>query len=120
LTDIVERLRWTTVHGDQETAIQVMEEAADEIERLRTALDGQTRQTGKFFAENCRPEEAAMSDYDVVYLERGTEWVKFVRANAARNDALEEAAKVAENFYPNQTYGIPIALAIRGLKEKSE
>ena len=36
----------------------------------------------------------------------------------ARSDALEEAAKVAEDFYPNQTYGISIAAAIRALKEK--
>ena len=39
MTDIVNLLRWRVVHADQEQAIEAMERAADEIERLRTALD---------------------------------------------------------------------------------
>jgi len=36
--DIVERLYWVSIHGDQMQAILIMEEAAKEIKRLREDL----------------------------------------------------------------------------------
>jgi hypothetical protein len=38
MTDIVERLRWTAIHGTQENAIDTMREAAAEIARLAADL----------------------------------------------------------------------------------
>lgn len=36
--DIVEKLRWTSVHGDQTDAIIALEDGAKEIEKLRRDL----------------------------------------------------------------------------------
>ena len=36
--DIVERMYWTTIHGDQEQAVAALEAGAQEIVRLRAEI----------------------------------------------------------------------------------
>lgn len=114
----IERLN-TQIECDTETIAGKQ----DEIARLREALDGQTRQAGKFFAENCRLEG------EIERLRGICEMLGIDKLDA-RNDALEEAAKVAEE-YADEVDGNPIiraeyiaarviAKSIRALEEKAE
>ena len=94
--DAVERARWMA-NAEARAGIgkvrrELFNELADEIERLRHP---------KIIVGSRKVWEA-------------------MGLVVARSDALEAAAKVAEDFYPNQTYGISIAAAIRALKEKAD
>ena len=117
MSDIVQELR----HDDAWMEQRLLLEAADEIERLRVELT----KTNKQFAQSIEIGTLATAE-----IERLREVVLFDEDvdRRIRNDALEEAAKVAETLgvYPElnanavwYTHAKRVAAAIRALKEKT-
>ena len=106
MTDLAERLRnladW---HGPEAAAL--MREAADEIERLRELFRKDGEDHAARVKELVKQHETRMTRYAE----------EIERLRAARNDALEEAAKVA--WEHDDDVGAVIADAIRALKEKT-
>ena len=125
MTDIVERLRYCGKQlEDRYSGAAILDEAADEIERLQglladlARLMDQARMAGDEAAaeiERLRAEVKQWKDgYDALRIKEAGPW----NERRIRSDALEEAAKVAGEYAEDHPAAWRIAAAIRALKEK--